>query len=659
MNTLKKLCATFRNWVKDRPRRQPARQARLALETLEGRDLMSANPIALGDWVNLGLPGGTSYSTTTARDRNGNLDVFAVGSDLAVHYQSQSPSGAWSGWTSLGGAVYPGSLSAIRDNNGNMDIFAIGMSLDVCYRTQTPFGWTDWTSLGGNVLSITTALDVSGTVDVFGIGTNHSVYYQSQSPVASWSGWINLGGWVSSISAVRDNFGHVGVFAIGGEHAVWYQMENLYGWSGWNPLGGWVSSISTALDANGNWDVFGISGDKAVYYRDHSGFNSTWTDWISLGGQATSISAICDSSGTTGVFAIGADDNQDVWYQVQSPYGWSGWMPLYGNGVTSISAACDTGGNLGVFDTAGQQVSCRERAAYVPVYGSLFGPGGPSYKDVQQGAIGDCWLLAGLAEVAARAPSDITSMFSYAGASLVNGCLVYNYTVRLYDTSGVARYFTVDTELPAGGFLYDQPVGGVLWVALAEKAYAEANGYGYVISGHRGFNYYDALNGGGGASALQAITGNSASGNPFGSATDITTAWQNGQLITLATPSSKTPLSVNGLNVAENHVYAVVGYYAPLQLFTLFNPWGVNGNYDQTTTTKVFCPGTVTETAQQLAAAFTKDAIGSGAAPGGPLNRDAQSSQGLPDLAFLADLPDHSMGRRTIRAGLHSAMSAS
>ena len=35
--------------------------------------------------------------------------------------------------------------------------------------------------------------------------------------------------------------------------------------------------------------------------------------------------------------------------------------------------------------------------AYSAVSGSLFGSGGPSYTDVRQGAVGDCWLEASLA----------------------------------------------------------------------------------------------------------------------------------------------------------------------------------------------------------------------------------------------------------------------
>ena len=125
--------------------------------------------------------------------------------------------------------------------------------------------------------------------------------------------------------------------------------------------------------------------------------------------------------------------------------------------------------------------------------GSLFGKNGPSYLDVQQGAAGDCWLLASLAEVAARDPQDIKNMFSWAGTAVDQNGVVDLYTVRFYNSKNVAEYVAVDAELPAGGGTYDHPVNGVPWVALAEKAYAEANSLGYVTTQQTGKDSYAAL----------------------------------------------------------------------------------------------------------------------------------------------------------------------
>ena len=165
---------------------------------------------------------------------------------------------------------------------------------------------------------------------------------------------------------------------------------------------------------------------------------------------------------------------------------------------------------------------------YSAVSGSLFGANGPSYLDVEQGDLGDCWLLASLAAVAARDPADIRSMFTADGTAVENGSAVSLYTVRFYNSNGVAQYVTVDTELPSGGDYYDNPANGVLWVALAEKAYAEANGAGIVTTMSRGSDAYAALNGGDPAWALQAITGKSANDFAINPA-NIAAAWKAGE----------------------------------------------------------------------------------------------------------------------------------
>jgi hypothetical protein len=103
--------------------------------------------------------------------------------------------------------------------------------------------------------------------------------------------------------------------------------------------------------------------------------------------------------------------------------------------------------------------------AYAPASGVLFNSGGASYLDVNQGGADDCWLVASIAEVAARNNCDIGSMFTYVGQTFDSGYLVPVYNVRLYDSSGTAHYITVNTMLPGGGAVYDHPANGTYWAA--------------------------------------------------------------------------------------------------------------------------------------------------------------------------------------------------
>jgi hypothetical protein len=212
--------------------------------------------------------------------------------------------------------------------------------------------------------------------------------------------------------------------------------------------------------------------------------------------------------------------------------------------------------------------------AYRNVSGQLF-VNGATYSDINQGYLGDCYLMASLGETALRNPSIIQNMF------VVNGD--GTYTVRFYQ-NGVAQYVTVDSYLPtdgAGRLIYAKPgamynnAGNELWTALAEKAYAQINEMGWLRVGlpGNGLNSYSAIEGGYIYAALGQISGQATI--PFSStvgATNFTTfvnAWNQGKSIGFASKNAPASSQVVG-----GHAYAVVGYNATNQTITLFNPWG-------------------------------------------------------------------------------------
>ncbi len=243
----------------------------------------------------------------------------------------------------------------------------------------------------------------------------------------------------------------------------------------------------------------------------------------------------------------------------------------------------------------------------------LFKNGGPSSLDVAQGTdpstVGDCWLEASLAEVAARDPQDIRNMFTYDGTTVDNGATVGLYTVRFFNTSGSAVYVKVDTEFPSGGDYYDHVRNDlgtqVLWVALAEKAYAVANGQGYVTTANQYQDSYNALFGGWPSWALPAITGKPA-GNYSINSTNLASDWNSGDLIELVTSSPRSSY------LFPNHVYALVGYNpASSKPFELFNPWGTDSSgWCPGETNKIY--GVVWVNAAFISQNFIKQSIGHG-----------------------------------------------
>lgn len=225
---------------------------------------------------------------------------------------------------------------------------------------------------------------------------------------------------------------------------------------------------------------------------------------------------------------------------------------------------------------------------YGVINGSLFGPNGPSPLDVHQGYIGDCWLDGALAGTAARSPSTITNMFTALGTYSENGVAVQLYDVRFHTPSGAIVTELVDNEcavasgpgLPSGipsdgAVCNNYTTNGVLWAMLAEKAYVQAAASGYVINDFTGTASpcalsYDSVGSGGNAAwAISAISGGAVGQYDTTLsqiATDVST-W-GGSTMVIGSDSLPTAPNLPG-----GHAYAVIGYNAATQLFTLDNPW--------------------------------------------------------------------------------------
>ena len=218
--------------------------------------------------------------------------------------------------------------------------------------------------------------------------------------------------------------------------------------------------------------------------------------------------------------------------------------------------------------------------------GSLF-TSTPSRADARQGMLGDCYLIASLVAIADRNPQAVRNLFIdngdntftvrfFAGAlghHLVNGA----YTAGFASGSGVADYVTVDRRLPAfsNGTLaysgYGQSVTSAttsLWIALAEKAYAQWNETRN--AGRDGTNQYASIEGGWMSNVNAQVLGYNSTNYSFSSTPKQTlvNALAAGRAVTLGTLAS-----VNS-GFVEGHAYIVTGYNAATDRFSVFNPWG-------------------------------------------------------------------------------------
>ena len=132
-------------------------------------------------WTSLG--GGLRASTDPIAIANddGRLQVFVVGTNNAVYYKTQtSPNSAtWSSsWTSLGGGVKADTSPAIaRNTDGRLQVFIVGTNNQLQYRAQTSPNsntWSSsWTSLSGTLRGGTDPAVIAnsdGRLQVFVIG---------------------------------------------------------------------------------------------------------------------------------------------------------------------------------------------------------------------------------------------------------------------------------------------------------------------------------------------------------------------------------------------------------------------------------------------------------------------------------------------------------
>lgn len=211
---------------------------------------------------------------------------------------------------------------------------------------------------------------------------------------------------------------------------------------------------------------------------------------------------------------------------------------------------------------------------YQFVAGSLF-QGGIQYTDVRQGGVGDCYLMATLAKLAQKAPATIQNMFINNGDG--------TFTVRFFH-SGAAEYVTVDSMLPVNGSgtatyaWFGGSAGSStneLWVALAEKAYAQLNESGW--TGQDGTNTYAGIDLGRPDDAMRQLTGKSATGYMALNRNDLIAAVNAGKLVALSSKKEEADIP-DDVPVVNRHVYAVMGYSSSTGQFTLYNPWGSSLN---------------------------------------------------------------------------------
>jgi hypothetical protein len=223
----------------------------------------------------------------------------------------------------------------------------------------------------------------------------------------------------------------------------------------------------------------------------------------------------------------------------------------------------------------------------------LYGTSGPVMADINQGRLGDCFLLSSLAAVANESPSAIQSMITSNGNN--------TYGVRFF-VNGAAEYVTVSNSLANGGTIFNS--GSDLWAGLVEQAYAQLQAGG-VTTGNPGVNYGNSFstigNGGCPEYALESITGASTVTDFYSGHSSWSQAVYNASMACTAYTGGLSTAGVLASLVADlakgcavvltsetgatdtagkitlvaDHAMTIYGYDATTGNLEIRNPWGV------------------------------------------------------------------------------------
>jgi hypothetical protein len=223
--------------------------------------------------------------------------------------------------------------------------------------------------------------------------------------------------------------------------------------------------------------------------------------------------------------------------------------------------------------------------SYAQMTGSLF-VNGISFSDVNQGRAGTCYFLAAASTLANNQSQFIQNMFIDNG----NG----TYGVRFYGNSGNEIWVTVNRSVPvingslalAGNSTYS--LGGEMWVALAEKAYAQANEIGQ-FGRTTTANSFQQIEGGWEDALTHISNRPTTTYSAYYSDSGWTTAnslstWNSYLNTAIAALNSGHSLwlgsfgntydSYGKRNLVSGHAFAITSYNPSTQRFTLANPWG-------------------------------------------------------------------------------------
>ncbi|HVL12430.1 MAG TPA: C2 family cysteine protease [Gemmata sp.] len=438
------------------------------------------------------------------------------------------------------------SVSSVYTSGGIMTVYANNLDTSVVVENAGS-GYVRLRDVGTGASWVRSGIS---RVDFVG-GSGHDRFVNNVSTLAT-RAWGNAGNdYLEGYNAVDIFVGGAGndtLVGYGGNDQMWGEGGNdiLRGMAGNDYLVGGDGN-DTINGGDGADKMWGGYGDDVLIAIDNStgdtaqgdgGRDALWVDsnysWFVTYRDSTPGLESIDKLQAVRSFANGAD------------------RTLNGDNITDPTAMAGT--------------------VYKRFGGPLFSASGPRLGDIDQGGLGDCWLLAGLGAIALDSPTAIRQNVVDFGDG--------TYGVRLGN-----NFYRVDGDLPATSSTSTNPAyaglgaEGSLWAAIVEKAYAHYR---------TGANSYASLEGGWSVEVNQAFGASSTTNNTissYSSATALGNAMYNAWLGYNAVTIGFTSIPSGNVGLIDDHMYTVVSFTrnaaGNVTHVTLRNPWGWDGvNFD-------------------------------------------------------------------------------
>ena len=280
--------------------------------------------------------GGAAKQISVARNQDGRLEVFYVGTNDAIYHNYQTaPNNGWSGEQALGGSAKQ--ITVGQNQDGRLEVFYVGTNDAIYHNYQTApnNGWSGEQALGGSAKQIAVGQNQDGRLEIFYVGTNDAIYHNYQTAPNndnSWSGEQALAGSAKQITVGRNQDGRLEIFYVGTNDAIYhnYQTAPNNGWSGEQALGGSAKQITVGQNQDGRLEVFYVGTNDAIYHNYQTAPNNGWNGEVPLGGSARQIVVIQNQDGRLEVFYVGTDTAIYHNYQTAANNGWNGEAPMGG-----------------------------------------------------------------------------------------------------------------------------------------------------------------------------------------------------------------------------------------------------------------------------------------------------------------------------------------